>query len=96
MQYTFFDEQEKDCPTLGQLKPGDFFVRNANKDRPIPSRRVYMKLHPHSRLNSFTEGGNKIACAAIHNGRLNKMEFNQPVLKIKPPLKLEIVEVPSI
>jgi hypothetical protein len=74
---------------LDSLEPGDFFVRNAAQ-RPMEGRKVYMVLHPHSRLAELRKPGRP--CVGLHNGRITSISEKQIVLKVKDNIEAEVVQ----
>jgi hypothetical protein len=75
--------------TLSSLSPGDFFLRDASKNpAPLERRAIYIVLHPHGRLSNFMRGCNTVPFMNLSTGRIESLEANHPVLKLKGKISL--------
>lgn len=84
MQITVIDRKHTGL-TAGDLKAGDVFVRNANDRRPLPARRAYLVLWPHTRLEQikqYKSTSKDILCVQLHTGRLDSVDSSQAVLQL--------------
>lgn len=88
MKIRIIDPSQK-TKRLRDLDEGDWFVRWANP-RKLHNCVVYMKLHPHTRLENYGRQHETVPTVALDTGRITNMEPEQKLLQVVDDVEVEI------